>query len=115
MTRLEPLRPWTPPEDLSERTQGKLYVEVPLVPEPGAPESPPRVVLANFDELNRLGVKVPRGNRLTKSFERELLEHFALSPSPPAGERVGERGERLPSQASRGRLASRPCSPSRSP
>jgi len=95
MKRLEPLRPWTPPEDLSERTQGKLYVEVPLVPEPGAPESPPRVVLANFDELKRLGVKVPRGNRLTKSFERELLERFALSPSPPAGERVGQRGDTL--------------------
>jgi len=78
MKRLAPLAPWSAPSGLSARTAAKLFVSVPLAAEPGDAAQRPRVLLANFDELRRLGVKVPANDRLTPAFERELLERFAL-------------------------------------
>lgn len=84
------LEAWTPPETLSKRTQDKLLLPVPLVPVGSTPRARPRVVMLNFDELERLGVDV--GDRIvTPELEREILERFALRPveSGESGSRLG--------------------------
>lgn len=83
------LEAWTAPETLSKRTQDKLLLPVPLVPVEATPAARPRVLMLNFDELERLGVDV--GDRmLTPALEREILERFALRPVE-----AGESGRRL--------------------
>lgn len=78
--RLAPLEAWAAPERLSTRTRDKLLVPIGLARE-GSAEAQPRVLMVNFDELARLGVKVPRHGRLTPALERELLARFALRPA----------------------------------
>ncbi len=76
MNRLDALEPWSAPPSLGKRTREKLLVPI------GLTTAPPtaRVVMVNFDELERLGIPVPAGRRLTSELETELLTRFAVRP-----------------------------------
>jgi hypothetical protein len=79
MSRLAKLDEWAPPETLSGRTKERLLVPIGLTTENTAAAGP-RVLMVNFEELERLGIHVP-GRRLTKALETELLQRFALRPA----------------------------------
>lgn len=77
MSWLDELSPWEVPETISTRTREKLVLPIPLVQAP----STARVVMVNFDELERLGIAVPKGRRLTAALETAILQRFALRPA----------------------------------
>jgi len=62
----------------SQGIRSKMVKEVPLVAMDGA-----RVVMANYQELNRLGVKTPKNGLRDGKFESQITKSFAFRPATP--------------------------------